>query len=141
MKKEGNVAQFTSPCIFQKNVRTQHHFYLQKKTIKIIGGSRSASPGQKFHHFHAVLRKNWPNNRLAGPLLGWCPRLGNAGSTTENQDFWHNQLSENFVTNIVISGSIDKSTYIFSMSNLSTFKQLLTDIADKTRHLTFYCKF
>ena len=77
MKKEGNVAQFTSPCIFQKNVGTEHHFYLQKKKqSKSLADLGGASPGQKFHHFHAVLRKNWPNNRLAGPPIGLVPPSG-----------------------------------------------------------------
>ena len=41
---------------------------------KISGGSK----GPKFLHFHAVFRKNWPNNRLAPPPLG------NPGFATEN---------------------------------------------------------
>ena len=49
------------------------------------GGRRGRAPpfGPKFLHFHAVFGKNWPNNRLAPPLLGLAPPpLRNPGSAT-----------------------------------------------------------
>ena len=48
------------------------------------GGARDARPpGPNFLRFHAVFRKNLPNNRLALPPLGLAPPpLGNPGSAT-----------------------------------------------------------
>ena len=48
-------------------------------------GTHAPCPGPKFLHFHAVFRKNWPNNRLA-PHLGLAPPpLENPGSATGNR--------------------------------------------------------
>ena len=50
------------------------------------GGARDVRPpsGPKFLYFHAVFRKNWPNNRfVAPPPFGLAPPpLGNPGSAT-----------------------------------------------------------
>ena len=52
--------------------------------LKGRGSEGRASPfGPKILHFHAVFRKNWPNNRLALPSLELAPPpLGNPGSAT-----------------------------------------------------------
>ena len=72
----------------------------------ISGGSKGGREGRalppsgpKFLHFHAVFRKNWPDNRLAPPPLGLAPPpLGNPGSATGDDD----NITRNNVADITV---------------------------------------
>ena len=58
---------------------------------KRVGGGwgRALSPsGSNFFHFHAVFGKKFAKKTGFCPKLrGWCPRLGNPGSTTAQFSF------------------------------------------------------
>ena len=57
--------------------------YICSGGSKGVRGMRSPPFGPKCLDFHAVFRKNWPNNRLAPPFVLAPPPLGNPGSATD----------------------------------------------------------
>ena len=118
--------RFTSTAPL-KNLQNSSQNY-----IETSGGSKG---GTKFLHFHAVFRKNWPNNRLAPPPLTLAPPpLGNPGSATGDQDPGTTQPEGNFT-------HLNYKFFLKNFLDTQIFPVLVVNSLCKNIFLIFFSKF